>query len=49
MLIFALQTKNHTNISYIILKQTVWRIYISNNFEKQLLLLYAHFVIAGHI
>ena len=42
-------TRNNTHISYIILKLALWRIWICNNFEKQLLLLYAHFVIAGHI
>ena len=43
------KTRSYTHISYIILKLLLWRIWICRNFEKQLLLLYAHFVIAGHI
>ena len=43
------KTRSYTHISYIILKLVLWRIWICNNLEKQLLLLYAHFVIAGHI
>ena len=42
------KTRNYTHISDIILKLALWKIWICNNLEKQLLLLYAHFVIAGH-
>ena len=43
------KTRSYTHILYIILKLALWGIGICNNFKYQLLLLYAHFVIAGHI
>ena len=43
------KTSSYTHISYIILKLSLWGIWICDNFEKQLLLLYADFVTAGHI
>ena len=43
------KTRSYTHILYIILKFTLQIIWIGNNFEEQVLLLYAHFVITGHI
>ena len=42
------KTRSYTHVLYIILKLVLWRIWICDNVELQLLLLYAHFVIAGH-